>query len=185
MSSEGIYVGIDVAAETLELARHGDNATTTYSNDESGIASLVETVAAWQPCLVVLEATGGWELAVTVALAGAGLAVAVVNPRQMRDFARAAGKLAKTDKLDALVIAHFAEAMRPKARPLADEQARALAELVTRRRQLVDMLTQERNRRHGASKPMQARVLKHTEWLERELEALDAELNEKVRQTPL
>jgi len=180
-----VYVGIDVAAATLEVACHGSDETATFANDDEGIAALVSTVASWQASLVVLEATGGWELGAAVALAGAGLGVAIVNPRQMRDFAKATGRLAKTDKIDAFVIAHFAQAIRPKVRPLADEQARALSELVTRRRQLVDMLTQEKNRRHGASKPMRVHLQKHIDWLESELQAAEDELARKVRETPL
>ena len=183
--SEGVFVGIDVAAASLEVACHGHSDTTSFANDEAGIAALVSAVAAWQPSLVVLEATGGWELAVAVALAGAGLSVAIVNPRQMREFAKATGKLAKTDKIDALVIAHFAQAIRPKVRPLADKQARALAELVTRRRQLVDMRTQELNRCHGATKPMRTRLDKHIEWLNGEIDTADDELAKSVRETPL
>ena len=183
--SEAVFVGIDVAAATLEVACHGSTLTSSFSNDEAGIAALVSTVGAWGPGLVVLEATGGYELAAAVALANAKLPVAIVNPRQMRDFAKATGKLAKSDKIDALVIAHFAQAIRPEVRELADEQARALAELVTRRRQLVTMLTQERNRRHSASKPMRTRLQSHIEWLERALEAADEELTAEVRKTPL
>jgi transposase len=183
--SEEVFVGIDVSAASLEVARHGSDTTATFANDEAGIAELVATVRAWQPCLVVLEATGGWELPTAIALAGSPMAVAIVNPRQMRNFAKAAGKLAKTDKIDALIIAHFAQAMRPKVRPLADEEARGLAELVTRRRQLVNMLVVERNRRHGISKPMLARLQKHIDWLAAELQAADDELAKAVRETPL
>lgn len=183
--SEGVYIGIDVAAATLEVACHGNNDTTTFTNDDTGIATLVSAVTARQPSLVVLEATGGWELPVAVALNAAKVAVAIVNPRQMRDFAKATGKLAKTDAIDAHVIAHFAQAIRPKVRPLADEQARALSELVTRRRQLVEMLTQEKNRRHGASRPMRARLQKHIEWLEGELQGAEDELASRMRETPL
>ena len=182
---EEVFVGIDVSSQTLEVARHGSEKTAIFANDETGIGELVAAVRAWQACLVVLEATGGWELPTAIALAGSGMAVAIVNPRQMRNFARAVGKLAKTDKIDALLIAHFAQAIRPKVRPLADEQARALTELVTRRRQLVNMLTMEKNRRHGISRPMQARLRKHIEWLNGELEAADDELAKMVRETPM
>ena len=183
--SEEVFVGIDVSATTLELARHGSQETATFANDEAGISELVAKVRAWQACLVVLEATGGWEMAVASELASAGLAVAIVNPRQMRNFAKAAGKLAKTDRIDALLIAHFAQAMRPKVRPLPDEQAQALAEVVTRRRQLVNMLTMEKNRRHGASKTMRARLQGHIEWLQTELAGADDELGKMVRESPM
>jgi transposase len=118
-------------------------------------------------------------------LAAAGIAVAIVNPRQVRDFARATGRLAKTDRLDAEVLAHFGEAVRPEARPLADEQAQALEALVTRRRQLVEMLTAEKNRRARASKVLHRSIDEHIRWLEKRLLVFDDELGELIRNTPL
>jgi len=125
------------------------------------------------------------ETAVASALAAAGIAVAIVNPRQVRDFARATGRLAKTDRLDAEVLARFGEAVRPEARPLADEHAQALEALVTRRRQLVEMLTAEKNRRTRAPKVLHRSIDEHIRWLEKRLSVFDDELGELIRSTPL
>jgi transposase len=151
-----------------------------------GFVTLIARMRPLTPTIVVLEATGGYEVTVAVALAGARLPVAVVNPRQIRDFARATGQLAKTDTLDARVIALFAEAVRPIARPLPDEQARALGELVARRRQLVDMLCAEENRRrllrdHGLQRHLEA----HIAWLNDALGRLEADLTTLIRSTPI
>ncbi len=144
------FVGIDVAKAALEVFIGSAGAAFSVANDEGGIRELLRQL---KPAdFVILEATGGLEVPVASALAAAGLAVAIVNPRQVRDFARATGRLAKTDRLDAEVLARFGEAVRPEARPLADEQAQALEALVTRRRQLVEMLTAEKNRRTNAPK---------------------------------
>src|SRR6202162_3389025 len=134
---------------------------------------------------VILEATGGLEMPVASALAAAGIAVAIVNPRQVRDFARSTGRLAKTDRLDAEVLARFGEAGRPAARPVADEQAPALEALVTRRRQLVEMLTAEKNRRANAPKVLHRSIDEHIRWLEKRLSGFDDELAELIRETPL
>src|SRR5437763_10398244 len=138
-----LFVGIDVAKAHLDVALRPAGTHERLTNDEDGIAHLVARLAATPPTLIVLEATGGLEVPAAAALAAAGLAVAVVNPRQVRDFARALGKLAKTDALDASVLAHFAEAIRPEARALPDEEARRLDEISTRRRQLIEMRTAE------------------------------------------
>ena len=134
---------------------------------------------------VILEATGGLEAPVASVLAAAGIAVAIVNPRQVRDFARATGRLAKTDRLDAEVLARFGEAVKPAARPLADEQAAALEALVTRRRQLVEMLTAEKNRRSMAPKVSHRSIDEHIRWLEKRLSGFDEELSTVIRNTPL
>jgi transposase len=137
------------------------------------------------PTLIVLEATGGMEIPLTSALATAGLPVVVVNPRQVRDFAKASGHLAKTDALDAQVLAQFAEVMRPQPRPLPDAEARALAALLTRRRQLVEMLTAEKNRLLSAPSPIRTRLRTHITWLERELQSTNTALAEAIRQSPV
>src|SRR6516165_4116331 len=132
------FVGIDVAKVALDVFIGSVGAAFSVANDEVGIRELLRQL---EPAdFVILEATGGLETPVASALAAAGIAVAIVNPRQVRDFARATGRLAKTDRLDAEVLARFGEAVRPEARPLADEQGQALAALVNRRRQLVEML---------------------------------------------
>ena len=150
MKSEDRYVGIDVAKSRLDIALRPDDEQWSVPNEEEAIDTLVSRLKELEPALVVLEATGGLELAVTAALAACELPVVVVNPRQMRDFARSAGQLAKTDRLDAQVLAHFGEALQPTPRPLPDAQTQALAALLTRRRQVVAMITAEKNRLHAA-----------------------------------
>lgn len=179
-----VFVGIDVSQARLDIAvRPG--APFSLAHTESALATLVEQLRALSPTLIVLEATGGMEIPLTSALATAGLPVVVVNPRQVRDFAKASGRLAKTDALDAQVLAQFAEVMRPQPRPLPDAEARALAALLTRRRQLVEMLTAENNRLLSASSPIRKRVRTHIVWLERELEHTNTDLAEAIRQSPV
>lgn len=179
-----VFVGIDVSQARLDIAvRPGTSSS--HPHNESAIAAAVEQLRALSPTLIVLEATGGMEIPLTSALATAGLPVVVVNPRQVRDFAKASGRLAKTDVLDAQVLAQFAEVMRPQPRPLPDAETRALAALLTRRRQLVDMLTAEKNRLLSAASPIRKRVRAHIVWLERELERTNTELSEAIRQSPV
>ena len=144
------FVGIDVAKDRLDVHVRPTAETFAVARYGKGLEALVAALRGRDVALVVLEATGGFELTVAAALAGAGLPLAVVNPRQVRDFARATGRLAKTDALDAEAIARFAEAIRPEPRPLASEDAQALGELVARRRQLVEMIGMERNRSRQA-----------------------------------
>jgi transposase len=177
------FVGIDVAKVTLDVFIGSTGVAFTVANDEAGIQQLLRQLAAAD--FVILEATGGLETPVASALAAAGIAVAIVNPRQVRDFARATGRLAKTDRLDAEVLARFGEAVRPEARPLANEQAQALEALVTRRRQLVEMLTAEKNRRARAPKLLYRSIDEHIRWLEKRLSGFDDELGELIRTTPL
>ena len=150
MDKAPTFVGIDVSKHRLDVHLRPSGEHFTVGHDEAGVAALVERLAALAPALVVLEATGGLEVRPAAALAAAGLPVAVVNPRRVRAFARATGRLAKTDRLDAEAIARFAEAVRPPARPLPDEATRRLGALVARRRQLLEMLVAERNRRQAA-----------------------------------
>jgi transposase len=137
-----------------------------------------------KPTMVVLEATGGLEVTLVAALAQAKLPVVVVNPRQVRDFAKATGKLAKTDAIDAAVIAHFGDAVRPEIRPVKDEQAQELAALLARRRQLVDMLTAEKNRLSTASKRVRNDIQAHIAWLEKRLKEVDTDLAESIKEIP-
>lgn len=138
-----------------------------------------------RPTLIVLEATGGLEVPLAGALAAAGLPVVVVNPRQVRDFARATGQLAKTDRLDAQILARFAEVIRPPVRPIPDEQTQALAALVARRRQLIEMLTAEKNRLRLTARPLQKRVQAHVTWLEHELARINTDLTMTMQQSPV
>jgi transposase len=179
-----VFIGIDVSQARLDLAvRPGTS--WSVQHDEAAIATVVEQLATLHPALIVLEATGGMEIPLTSALATAGLPVVVVNPRQVRDFARASGLLAKTDALDAQVLAQFAEVMRPQPRPLPDPEARALAALLTRRRQLVEMLTAEKNRLLSASSSIRKSLRAHITWLERELQRTDTDLTAAIQQSPV
>ena len=152
-----------------------------FRNDEKGIEKLVEAVAAIAPAAIVMEATGGYEVNVASALAEASLPAAVVNPRQVRDFAKATGRLAKTDRLDAAVLAHFAEAVRPKIRSIVDVEQRRLSELVTRRRQIIDMLVSEKHRLNMAAKEVRSDIAAHVRWLEKRLDKMDDELRTTIR----
>lgn len=178
------WIGIDVAKDQLDLAVHGGKHWRAR-NDEAGVETVVTDVVALAPILVVLEATGGYERAVTAALAAKDLAVAVVNPRQVRDFAKATGVLAKTDELDARVLAHFAATVRPTPRTLADAQAQELKELVTRRRQVVSMLTAEKNRLPRTTKAVRERIKTHIVFLETELEEQNRDVDTLLRDSPL
>jgi len=179
-----IFVGIDVSQAQLDIAvRPGTRFSA--ANDEQGIVTVVEQMRTRAPILIVLEATGGLEVPLTGALATVGLPVVVVNPRHVRDFAKATGKLAKTDALDAQILAQFAEVIRPATRPLPDEQTQALAALLTRRRQLVEMLTAEKNRLSTAPKPIRKSLRAHIAWLERELMHTDTDLAQTIRESPV
>jgi len=183
---ERIFVGIDVAKPHLDIHVRPTDERFRLLRDEAGLGNLVERLRPLGPVLVVLEATGGYEVPVAAALGSAGLPVAVVNPRQIRDFARATGQLAKTDTLDALIIALFAEAVQPEARPLPTAQAQALGELVARRRQLTDMLGAESNRQQQAHDPrLQRRIATHIRWLTKALAELEADLDDTIRSSPL
>ena len=183
---EHSFIGIDVAKDHLDVHVHPTGEAFRVTSDDAGLAVLLPRLAALTPSLIVLEATGGYEVRVTAVLASAGLPVAVVNPRQIRDFARATGRLAKTDTLDARVIALFADAVRPTPRPLPDAQAQALGELIARRRQLVDMLGAEKNRRRLLrERRLQRHLDAHIAWLEEALRRLDHDLTTLVRATPL
>jgi transposase len=179
------YVGIDVAKDRLDVHVRPGGETFVLSRDGEGLAALVDRLRDVSPALVVLEATGGFEVTVAAAIAAVGLPLAVVNPRQIRDFARATGKLAKTDALDAAAIAHFAEAVHPEPRPIPDEQARTLGELVARRRQIVEMMTAERNRRRQlTSKRLLKGVDRLLVVLQKELSDLEHEIDSSIRGTP-
>lgn len=180
------FVGIDVSKSHLDVHVRptGDSFRVPY--DDAGLVTLIEQVRPLAPAVLVLEATGGYEVTVAATLASAALPVAVVNPRQIRDFARATGQLAKTDTLDARIIALFAEAVRPAARPVPDAQADALGELIARRRQLVDMLGAEHNRRRLLrDRRLQRHLDAHIAWLEEALRRLDQDLRTLIRSTPV
>jgi transposase len=185
MTSERRYVGIDVAKDRLDIAVRPGEEEWSVDNREAGIGSLVSRLKSLKPALVVLEATGGLELSVTAALAAAELPAVVVNPRQVRDFARATGQLAKTDRLDAQMLARFGEAVKPTPRPLPDAEAQALTALLTRRRQVVEMMTAEKNRLHTARPSVHKEIRLHIVWLEKSLAKLDSDLGDSLRHSPL
>jgi len=178
------FVGIDVSKATLEVAVRPENTRWAVSNDEEGIAELAGRLRVMKPAMVVLEASGGLQVALVAVLGEAKLPVVVVNPRQVRDFAKATGRLAKTDAIDADVIAHFGEAVRPEIRPLKSAEAQELADLLARRRQLVDMLTAEKNRLYTARKRIRKDIEAHIAWLEKRLKDVNADLSKSIKQTP-
>ena len=185
MEQGGIYVGIDVAKARVDVAIRPEGDRRVVSNDDAGIAVLVVQMQELNPAAVVLEASGGLELPLVAALAAASLPVVVVNPRQVRDFAKATGRLAKTDTLDAAVLAHFAEAVRPPLRPLRDAETQELNSLVARRQQVMTMLVAERNRLSSAAMSVRPRIETHIAWLKHELDDLDQGLRQTIRQSPV
>jgi len=185
MNSPDCFIGMDVSKDTLEVAVRPTEERMTFANQEEGISLMVDFVKSFCPCLIVLEATGGLEKAAVCALAVRGLPVVVVNPRQVRDFARSKGILAKTDKTDARVIAQFAEAIRPEVRPLKTEEAQKLDALLSRRRQILQMLTAEKNRLQSAPVWTRKDIQKHIHWLEKNLDQFNRDLDRMVKESPI
>lgn len=184
MTATERFVGIDVAKDTLEIAVHPSEEAWSVSYDVQRLADLVARLEALDPALVVLEATGGLERELLAELAVAGLPAVCVNPRQVRDFARASGQLAKTDRVDAHTLARFGAAMRPPLRELPDPERQVLADLVVRRRQLVEMVTAERNRLQQAPEHLHREIQEHIEWMQERVEALNRELQERIDRHP-
>lgn len=183
---ERMFVGIDIAKDRLDVAIRPSGEIFSLGRDAAGIDRLVSRLKEVAPTLIVMEATGGFEMPVASALAAARLAVAVVNPRQVRDFARATGRLEKTDALDAAAIAHFADAIRPLPRPLADADTLQLGELVARRRQLIDIMTAEKNRlAMMRDRRIAKRIKRHLDFLAKELGDIDGDLDTAVRSSPI
>ena len=192
-NNDGVFIGIDVAKAYCDLAVHGDPAHKRFDRDphgllllqEHGLLLLQEHVLALRPALVVLEATGGMETVVAATLAAVDVPVAIVNARQVRDFARACGRLAKTDKIDAAVLAHFAFAVRPTAQTLPTEEAQQLRALCERRRQILDMIGAESNRLQTASEVVELGLREHIDWLNARLDDAERTLKATIRQSPL
>jgi len=183
---DAIYVGIDVSKDRLDVHVRPTGEAFAVTRDGKGLEELVERLRALAPTLIAVEATGGFETIVAAAIAGAGLPLAVVNPAQVRHFARAIGKRAKTDPIDAAVIAHFAEAVKPEPRPVADAEARLLGELVARRRQIIEMLVAERQREKRVDAVRVRKSLaRHIAALERELPVIDGDIDTMVRGSPV
>ena len=185
MTTPGVFIGIDVVKAELVVTVRPSGKRWTAPNDEGGVTRLRERLQRMLPTLIVLEATGGDERAAVAALAAAQMPVVVANPRQVRDFARATGQLAKTDRIDADTLALFADRVRPTPRPLADEASAALDAVLTRRRQIVGMLVAERNRLEHALAPVRRGIRRHIQWLERQLSAVDRDLDDTIQQSPV
>lgn len=179
------FIGIDISKDRLDMADSLGREIHQEPNDESGIARLTAQLASLRPALIVLEATGGLEIPLASALYSNRLPVAVVNPRQVRDFAKATGKLAKTDAIDARVLARFAAAVRPEARRVKDEETRELAALVTRRRQLVEMLAAEKTRLKQAPRRIRDNIQINIRWLQQQLENLDRDIHKTVKNSSI
>jgi len=180
-----IVVGVDVSKDRLDVHVRPAGTVLSYSRDAAGIEALIGVLVAVPPQLIAVEATGGFETVVVASLAAAGLPVVVVNPAQVRAFATAIGRRAKTDPIDAAVIAHFAEATRPQVRPLPDAATQALADLVTRRRQIIQMIVAEGQREKRASPRARKSITRLLKTLRAELSDLNAEIDETVRGSPL
>ena len=180
-----IFVGIDISKAWLDIAVHEQEEVLRTNNNERGIASLVKQLKKQKPNLIVVEPTGGFEMLVVAELSQAGLPIAVVNAKRVRDFARATGQLAKTDQLDAKVLAHFAAVVRPVLRSLRSEDEEQLTALLTRRRQVLEMLTVEKNRLVTVRATMRADIEAHLQWLSNHLKELDQEIEEFVKGTPI
>lgn len=185
MSTQPVFVGIDIAKDHLDVSTRPQASSFTEPYSDEGIHSLIGRLADLHPELIVLEATGGYEARVVAALADARLPVVLINPRQIRDFAKATGRLAKTDRLDAQVLAHFAEAIRPQPRPLADEDQRELNALMSRRRQRVEMITMEQNRLSTTTKTIQLQIGRHLALLRDQLEELNQDLDNFIGKNPV
>ena len=185
MAASQVFVGVDVAKAPRDIALRPTGERWAVTNDETGIAVLVTRLQAVQPTLMVLEATGGYHRAVVAALAAAALPLVVINPRQVRDFAKATGQLAKTDVLDARAVAPFAEAVRPAPRPRPEAQTEELRALLARRRQLIAMRTTEQNRLENASRRLWGDLEAHIAWLNQHVAALDDDLDSTLRASPI
>lgn len=185
MNPQDSFIGLDVSKDTLEVAVRPTEERKTFANQEDGLSRMIDFIKPFSPRLIVLEATGGLEKAAVCALAVAGLPAVVVNPRQVRDFAKAKGILAKTDKIDAGVIAQFGEAIRPEIRPLKTEEAQKLDALLSRRRQILQMLTAEKNRLQSAPSWTRKDIQKHIDWLQKDLDQFNQDLDRMVKESPI
>lgn len=186
MLNSSVFVGLDVSKQHLDVAVRPQGRHFVISNNDLGIKQLVKRLAALKPELIVLEASGGYEFLATAALAEAQLPVALINPLVVRKFVGATGKLAKTDKIDAQVLAHFAEALRPEPRPLPDQDQQVLKAALQRRVQVVKMIVQEKNRLEKTFIPaLRQDIQAHLIWLKQRLEQLDQDLNDQIRRSPL
>jgi transposase len=178
------FIGVDVSKDHLDLAVRPTEEKMRFANDEESVDLLVVRIKTLEPALIIMEATGSYHRLLLGRLLAAGLPAIAINPRQARDFARATGRLAKTDAIDAAVLAEFGEKIRPEFRAMATESTDQLEALCTRRRQVVSMLAAEKNRVHSAPTSMRPRIKKHIQWLEHQIEQLDKDLDKNIRSTP-
>lgn len=185
MAKTECFIGIDVSKETLDVHVIPEGKDFVFNNDTDGLKAICKKLSKLRPTLIVMEATGGLQIPAAVALGLKKLPVAVINPRQARDFAKASGRLAKTDKIDARVLALFGQQIRPEVTPLKDEQTRELSALMARRKQLLGMLVMEKNRFHLSSGSVREDISKNMEWLESRLAEINTHLGQMVRQSPL
>jgi transposase len=179
------YAGIDVSKDFLDMAVLPTGEKKRYANDEAGIGKLTAKLKKLSPVLTVMEPTGGLEAPLAAALTLEGIKTAVVNARQVRDYARATGKLAKTDRLDALVMVEFASVIKPPVREFRDEETEEIKSIMSRRRQLLGMLTAEKNRLAIARKSLKPKILSHIEWLKKEIADLDSDLRLRIEESPI
>jgi transposase len=182
---EKVYAGVDVSKATLDVAITGEKEVQSFSNNEAGIIKLVNYLKTNSPELTIAESTGGLEKLLAGYLTAAGLQVAIVNPKRVRDFAKAKGKLAKTDNIDAMIMAEFAADIRPIVRPLADKDTEEIKALMTRRHQIMEMITAERNRLYFANSAVKPQIEAHVEWLKNELKDIDNNLEDRIKKSPI
>lgn len=180
-----IYVGIDVSKKTLDVDGYPQSCKNSFPNDEQGHRALIEALRLLEPQCIVMEATGGLELPVASELMRAGMSPAIINPRQARDFAKALGYLAKTDQVDAIMLARFGEAIKPVPRPLKSEELLQLEDILTRRRQLVEMVTAEKNRKAKAAPKIGKQIDEHIEWLKRQIKIADYDMGDAIKESPV
>lgn len=185
MEMQPRFIGIDVSKDQLDICVRPEGDRFRENNNEAGIHSLTHRLLALRPEQILIEATGGYETNMVAALAEAKLPVVLINPRQVRDFAKATGRLAKTDRIDADVLAQFAQVLRPQSRLLPDKDQKDLSAFMTRRRQLVEMITMEQNRLYTASKSVQPDIRTHIDWLKSRLKDLDKQLDRFIKGSPL
>ncbi len=184
MTEEKVYVGVDVAKGTLDVAVTDSEEARQFANNAKGISQAVSYIAGLKPAMIILEATGNLEMPLAAALQADRLPVVVINPRQVRDFARATGALAKTDTIDARILALFGARVKPQIRPLPDKKARDMRSLLTRRRQLVEMLTSEHNRVLQADEEVRPGIEAHIEWLKETISEMDEDIEDRIRRSP-
>ena len=185
MEASNIFIGIDVSKERLDIGTYPSGQCQSVTHDDASIQGLVAQWKELRPRLIVLEATGGFERRISRALVSAELRFTIVNPRHVRNFAKATGQLAKTDRMDALILARYAEAVRPAVRALPDEATEELKALTARRRQIIEMMVAEKNRLGSAPKAVKKRINIHLRWLEAELARANKDLDQAIRQSPI